>query len=272
MHIYSITIAKNEEDIIGYFLDKVAEWSDKTFIMDNGSTDRTWEIIQEKASQYSNLVAWKKWEVPFNDGLRAEVFNHFRSIAKKGDWWCFRADCDEFYLDDPRDFLGQVPSSYHYVCKDSIEYYLTHEDLIEHQLSNRFPEDMEKIRYYAPYTFSEARFFRHRDRLTWKSPNPFPRHMGIVYPKKIRVKHYPLRNPIQIQKRLDTRNEAKKAGFDGFHHIQETHYLQAVKNRKNLCFDPGSTPLKLQGCRNTHLHSPINRIGKKVLHGIGILP
>ena len=44
--IYSLLLVKNEADIIRTSILAAAQWSDKVIVMDNGSTDGTWEIVQ----------------------------------------------------------------------------------------------------------------------------------------------------------------------------------------------------------------------------------
>ena len=49
--IYSLLLVKNESDIIRESLLAAVKWSDKVIVMDNGSTDGTWEIVKEIATQ-----------------------------------------------------------------------------------------------------------------------------------------------------------------------------------------------------------------------------
>ena len=44
MKIYSLLVVKNEADIIAHTLTDAARWSDKIIILDNGSTDGTWDM------------------------------------------------------------------------------------------------------------------------------------------------------------------------------------------------------------------------------------
>ena len=46
MKIFAIMLVKNEADIVASVLKDAEKWADKIFILDNGSTDGTWEIIQ----------------------------------------------------------------------------------------------------------------------------------------------------------------------------------------------------------------------------------
>jgi hypothetical protein len=283
MRVFGIAIAKNEEDIIAYNLKEAAKWCERIFVLDNGSTDRTWEVVQETAREEPRIVPWRSWDTPYLEGLRAEVFNAFKHLVQEGDWWCFKLDSDEFYIDDPRTVLAKVPHSHHVVCKDSFEYRLTVEDVQEHVFNGHFPEDKDKIRYYLPHTWAEVRFFRHRSRLEWDPRSPFPRHMGIVWPGRIPAKHYQYRSPAQMQRRLDTRRQAaelaaEQHGTDHPGYQPWTHELVGagidalMVERKDLYFDDGRIPLRTEGPSNRYLHRPHKLLIKRVLHGLGIWP
>lgn len=272
MKIYGISVVKNEEDVIRDSLTIASEWCEKIFVLDNGSEDGTWKEIMDVAKGNDKIIPWKQMNVAFYEGLRAEVFNEFRHIAEEGDWWCFRLDADEFYIDDPRDFLPRVPSNRHYVCRESVEYYLTFEDLEEYEFEGRFPEDRNKIRYYRPESHTEARFFRHRDRLKWDPQDPFPRHMGVVYEKRIMCKHYQYRSVDQMKTRLLTRQKARTDGFVGWDHASQESYTELLMHRSELIYDNQDGSYHITHCKNDHLHKPIVFLAKSFLHGTGILP
>lgn len=50
-------LVKNEADIVGYVLKEAEKWADKIFIIDNGSTDGTWEIIKSMKNEI--ITPWK---------------------------------------------------------------------------------------------------------------------------------------------------------------------------------------------------------------------
>ena len=60
MRIFAIMIVKNEIDIIRSVLSAAEEWANKIYIVDNGSTDGTWEAILSMAftSADSNEVGY----------------------------------------------------------------------------------------------------------------------------------------------------------------------------------------------------------------------
>lgn len=80
MNIYAIMLVKNEADIVESVIKDAERWADKIFILDNGSTDGTWEIVQSLKNDI--IVPWKQYFGAYHNGLRAEVFNAFRNISK----------------------------------------------------------------------------------------------------------------------------------------------------------------------------------------------
>ena len=272
MKIYSISVVKNEQDVIELSLVKALEWSDKIFVLDNGSADNTWDIIKNLSKKDSRIIAWKQLNIPFYEGLRSEVFNEFKSVAEEGDWWCFRLDADEFYIDNPRYFLNKISTRHHYICKDSIEYYLTFHDLEDLNFEENFSNLIDKIRFHDKLTYREARFFRHRKKMTWNPKDSFPKHMGIVSPKLIRAKHYQYRSPKQIQKRLDVRNEARKNGFIGWDHASQKAYEEKLRSQSELVYDHQDGNFHTEGSLNNYKHTLPKLIIKHILHGLKILP
>lgn len=235
MKIFGICLVKNEADIIEYCLNESSKWAHKIFVYDNGSDDNTWEIVCEMAKSNPAIVPYKKEALPFRDELRAKVFNEYRHLAEEGDWWCFRLDSDEFYIDDPREFLEKVPSRYHLVAKASFDYRLTHEDLTEFEFEDKSPHDALQLKYYNPLLYTEKRFFRYRKRLTWLESKGSPTHVGILYPHFIRQKHLQHRSPNQVQSRLDKKKQATQDGYLFFkNHDSESSWREILEYRKNL--------------------------------------
>src|SRR5687768_2343461 len=106
MRIYGLCVVKNECDIIEQALRAASVWCDAIYVLDNGSTDGTWERVQDLARDLPKVIPFLKDSRPFDDGIRNVIFRQYRSRAKADDWWCI-LDADEFYIDDPREFLAQ---------------------------------------------------------------------------------------------------------------------------------------------------------------------
>ena len=222
MKIHAICVAKDEADIIEQTLKAATHWCDFIYVFDNGSTDGTWEKVLDLSQEYKQIVPYKQDNCVYYNGLRTEVFHHFRSKAVDRDWWC-QLDADEIYIDDPRIFLAKVPHYFQSVWAASFQYYFTEKDLdLYNQNSNLYADNIlaeQKCRYYLN-DWSEARFFRYDDNLLWDRNRRWP-YTGAVYPVRIWLKHFQYRSPQQIKKRLLVRREARKKGSKSFQHLKK---------------------------------------------------
>ncbi|GGG60944.1 glycosyltransferase family 2 protein [Hymenobacter glacieicola] len=245
MKIFAISVVKNEADIIAANLLAASQWADKIFVLDNGSTDATWEIVQSLASD--KIVPYKQDFSPFYDGIRAQVFNHYRWLAQAGDWWCYRLDADEIYADNPREFLPRVPTHHHFVASETIFFNLTKEDFAG---GSAGPASVDEIRYYQPSTWSEARFFRHRPGMEWAAPAHAPKHMGVLHNRRIKIKHYQFRSLDQIKQRVAVRQQAREGGCEGFGYSINEDVNEYLLDRAALRrYEPGQ-PWQLTGPQN----------------------
>lgn len=222
--IYSLLLVKNEADIIRESLLAAAEWSDKVIVMDNGSEDGTWEIVQQLALTNSRIVPFMQYTGAFHIGLRAKAFKAFRHEMSAKDWWCVRLDADEFFRDNPREFLAKLPKRYSVVKKQSTDYVLTHEDVEAGFLTGDFAKDRDFIVHYLPEKRKERRFMRHRSCLFWHASWRYPHPMGCTAPQCISVDHYQYRSPQQMQGRFSTRQQAKHDGCGSFLHENGTDW------------------------------------------------
>ena len=103
MRIHGLCLVKNESDIIKQGLTAARQWCDHIYVLDNGSMDGTWEMVQEMSAKDPGIAAWKQDDVAFSDALRCSIYHEFKGNARPGDWWA-RVDPDEFYVEDPRGF------------------------------------------------------------------------------------------------------------------------------------------------------------------------
>jgi glycosyltransferase involved in cell wall biosynthesis len=267
MKILAILLVKNEVDIVGAALKDAVNWARRIFVIDNGSTDGTWELIQALAGEV--VVPWRRELGPYRRALRAEAFNAFHGEASAGDWWC-RMDADEFYAEDPRAFLAAVPRRYHVVLKKSLDYRITREDLAEHEFTGRFDEDRPYIRYIKPACQAEFRFFRHSDRVRWDATGNDAtdglRFRGVHYPRPIPVRHYPYRSPKQMQERLDIRNAIPRdVSGRPFRHITETRWEELLGSRDEFVLDKGAATYAALPLRRPIKDNALKALHKRVL-------
>jgi hypothetical protein len=229
--IFAMCLVKNEADIVADCLRSAAKWCHAIFVYDNGSEDGTWEAVRELANKLPCVVPFKQEAGSFYDSLRGEVFDQYRGLSRPGDWWC-RLDADEFYIDDPRAFLADVPESFDVVWTAMFQYYLTERDAARyasdpHAFDDSVPAQ-QKCRYYRNH-WTEPRFFRYHDRLTHTDFNwPYP--LGPSFRKRIRVKHFQYRSPQQIEKRFATRRTPMSSG--AFQHEMVPDWQERMNARR----------------------------------------
>lgn len=250
MKIYSLMLVKNEEDIIASTLRAAAQWSDKVLVLDNGSTDRTWEIVNEMAATTPCIIPFAQDGQPFRIGLRALMFDAYKHEMSADDWWCIRLDADEFFDESPRDFLIDIPKRYKQVSKLSVDFQMTEEDVEEFDFNGDFETDKEKIRYHNPQSWAEVRFLRHSKRLKWDVDQFKPKPCGLTYPQQIRVLHYQFRSPHQMENRFGVRQKAREAGCGSFNHEKGNSWRDYLRKREALtCYNP-QKGYEIQGNRN----------------------
>lgn len=225
MRIHGLCIVKNEADILRQSFQAARAWCDAIYVFDNGSSDGTWELVQDLARDDPAIVPWKQEAAPFREGLRAEIFHAFAERAQRGDWWV-RLDADEFYIDDPRQFLRRLPASTGCVWFAVVSYYFSTEEVRRyHADPSQFDADVpitEKCRHYFSH-WSEVRFVRHEVMEPWQGIKGWPENLTSrvhSHQRRIRCRHFPYRSPAQIERRIATRIPG---AFTAFRH-------EAVKN------------------------------------------
>jgi glycosyltransferase involved in cell wall biosynthesis len=271
MRIFGIMVVKNEADIVGHTLRAACRWCDEIYVLDNGSTDETWDLVQELSRSIPQIIPFEQTDEPFFESIRAKVFNAYKSGASDGDWWC-RLDADELYVQSPREFLAEV-TRHEVVWAIHLQYYLTKEDVERFESSpalfdSNLPLNVRYHWYKAEH--SEPRFFRHRSRLRWDG-GAWPRHLGRVFPKRILLRHYKFRSPSQIQTRLRTRMAVfERGGFAGQHWRNKNW---KVRDKSELDYDDGSGSFVVDERQlPSHLEPLWKRTIKNFMHASRVWP
>lgn len=232
MKIYSLLVVKDEADIIGLTLKDACRWSDKVIVIDNGSSDGTWELIRQLAADDSRIIPFLRHEGPFHIGLRAKAFRAYRHEMGLRDWWCVRLDADEFFPGDVRAFLKHIPWWCRTVKKSSTDYVITHEDIEEGLIGDDFAANRQNIRYCLPVHRGERRFMRHSPFLVWLSRWRYPHPWGFVAKERIPADHYQYRSPEQMQRRYANRQKAKAEGCGSFSHETGNGWRDYLRHRE----------------------------------------
>lgn len=227
MKIYAICLVKNEDDVISQTLTYATRYCDKIFVIDNGSTDQTWHIVQNLSKEHSQIVPFVQTLDRYDDGLRWLVYDAHHQELTDQDWWMI-LDGDEFLAEDPFPLLEEAMNKHADVIDaDQIQFYYTDKDLEAWNAGqdNQKKSIIERRRYYR-IDHCEARFFRNLSAGNWetsflrrKLPMPpwlrssgkfdpretLPKRIGKKLRRRILNRHYQYRDPVQIEKRLKLR-------------------------------------------------------------------
>src|SRR4051794_26059234 len=106
MRFHGLMLVRDELDIIAQNLTHLLSWVDVLHVYDLGSTDSTWDIIQDFAARDSRVVPFKREPTVYSDSLRCVIFDQLRGGFEKGDW-IVKLDADEFYPIPPPSFVTE---------------------------------------------------------------------------------------------------------------------------------------------------------------------
>jgi glycosyltransferase involved in cell wall biosynthesis len=238
--LYGICLVKDEEDIIAQTLTYALRHCARIFVIDNGSTDETWNIVQSLSEKYPQVVPFLQTHAQYSDGLRALVYNKYHSELADQDWWLI-LDADEFLAEDPRPVIQLAIRDKVDIIKTwQIQFFYTD---VEHQdwLGGRDSRDLPifvRRRYYT-INWQEPRLFRNDPARPWdtkiniKCPDGHTR----VCKRRMLNRHYQYRDPEQIQKRL-----ALRFGKPLFPHVTRPDWQSVIVSSKKLNYHQEGEP------------------------------
>lgn len=106
MSFHGLLLIRDEIDILPETLPAFLSWCDSVTVFDLGSTDGTWEYVLDLARKDSRLIPFERRPVVYSDDLRCVPFHFARERFRDGDW-VVKLDADEFFHDDPREFVRE---------------------------------------------------------------------------------------------------------------------------------------------------------------------
>lgn len=218
MRFHGLMLVRDEADIIGQNLRHVLQWADTLTIFDTGSTDGSWEIINEFAKKDSRIKALEHRPVVYGNPLRAYLFDRVRSAFEEGDW-VVKVDTDEFFHVRPPEFVSTyLRESESCVWLQWYFFRLTSREVENYESgdvdleADRQRPIEDRRRFYKIPRHSEPRMFRYRRRIKWSVGSSFPHHAGFVARERIPIRHYPHRDPLQMLLRYKLRASMKRFG------------------------------------------------------------
>jgi len=281
MKFHAILCVRDEDDVIEESLNGFITWADEIHVFDSGSVDRTWEIVQEVALKEPRVRPVERREIWFSDQFRGYCFDRVRERFDDDDWIA-RVDSDEFYHIPPPQFIKEYVSRYEScIYHQYYDFRLTVGEAARlSSLSNieeerKYPVHLRR-RFYTTGTYSEPRLCRYRSRMSWPSSHTFPVNAGIVARARIPIRHYPNRDPHQMQKRVRLRSAMIGAGvnkgrFTEVHHWRESDWrTHLIDDQSPLLrrFSEGDVlPVPISG---DHLPSLGKRLLLRLFYRVGV--
>lgn len=253
MDLNAICVVKNEADIIEEVLCHAVRFCDAIHLIDNGSTDGTWETIQRLATEIPQVIAEEQILEPFSNSLRQRVYNRHHQRLKADDWW-YILDADEMLEEDPRPEIeranragSDIVLAWHaqfYLTREDIECFRADPTLLERPVS-------ERVRGYR-INWIEPRLIRNDPATRWEDPSPaspdpvglykslftlmgpqcrgrLPAHCRRVHPRRILNRHYQYRSEDQAVARLKSR-----AALSDFAHSSAISVDAVLRDQRKL--------------------------------------
>lgn len=208
---FALLPVRDEADIIGQCLDHALRWADEVYVFDTGSVDNAWEIVREFASRDKRVVPMRKEPVFFSEPrLRGYMFHVARQKMREGDWF-LRIDADEFHHITPPQFVKNCMRKHETVAYHQYyDFRLLQSELDEwnrgeETLKDRQRPIEDRRRHYTVSHYSEPRLCRYRSTMQWPATVSFPFNAGYVARERLPIRHYPHRDPVQLQRRCKVR-------------------------------------------------------------------
>ena len=280
MSFVALLPVRDEADIVGQCLRQALTWADAIYVFDTGSVDETWEIVMDCAARDKRIKPLRKQPVYFSETrLRAFMFDQARRAMKDGDWF-LRMDADEFHHIAPPLFVKERLKP-----AETIAYYqyydfrLTQSEVDawnrgDETLADRERPIEDRRRYFTPWKYSEPRLCRYRETMQWPETVSFPFNAGFVARARLPIRHYPHRDPPQLERRCRLRaimmsdaDNSKHWSRPELHHWaeREWHKFIVPDNQPDLVHWDARAELQQYAFTN-HLKPAHVRLVQRLIH------
>ncbi|VEP12244.1 conserved hypothetical protein [Hyella patelloides LEGE 07179] len=280
MKFHALLPVRDEADIIRQCLEHLLTWCNAIYVFDTGSVDNTWEIVREIASNDSRVITICKEPVYYCETkLRGYMFHYARQYMEHGDWF-LRVDADEFHHVPPPEFIKtQLRPHETIVYHQYYDFCLTTEEVAAWErgaetIKDRQKPIAERRRYFIPSVYSEPRMCRYRSTMQWPINCSFPVNAGFVAQKRLPIRHYPNRDPLQLERRCRLRAimMADKTNRSNWtqpeqHHWSQGDWQKFIVDSNDPQLQYWETNTELPVINNTnHLKPPHIRIVQRLVH------
>lgn len=275
---------RDEGDIIRQCLTHALNWADAIFVYDTGSVDDTYETVLDMAKADNRIRPIGSEPTYYNENrVRGLLFNAARKVMRDGDWF-LRMDADEFHHVRPQDFVvSRVRPCEGVVYHQYYDFQLTHSEAAD--LENDGAIETERLRpiearrrHYTVSVYAEPRMCRYRSSMRWPVEVSFPYNAGLVAEERIPIRHYPHRDPRQLDRRCrlraimmaDKENRSNWTRPDA-HHWSQGDWRQFVieDDAPELNYwEPGAELPEVR--QVNHLATGTKRLAQRAIYGLGL--
>jgi len=214
--VYTHCVVQNEADVIGPCLDTAAEFSERIWVWDMGSTDSTWEVLESRRSDTIQVSRHEDLSSLTVKDIRIQMLDELRPEIPEGSW-LYRLDADEFIIGDPRPLLAAAAREGAELVRGWVlNFRPTHADIrLMDELGQaeweRIPlvERLRSYRVGSPFW----KFLRITPDVRWWVEDERSRvaHVSGRKPREASerfvMRHYQYRGPSQVALRLETRRK-----------------------------------------------------------------
>ncbi len=200
--LFGVCFVKNEEDIIAESVGHAARFCDKVFVVDNASTDRTWEIVN--GIDLDNVVPICSKEFVFRDYLRVRFMETRKEELGLDNWW-YIFDADEFLLEEPTASIAQAEAEGADCIAVGVINFLLTKDEVQRAQSEGKGETWRDRRWYVLYESGPVKLFKNTKYIDYGICDSIPFGLLKECSRRLPLKHYPHRSIAQLEKRIQAR-------------------------------------------------------------------
>jgi hypothetical protein len=141
-------------------------------------------------------------------------------------------------------------------------------------LADRARPIEERRRWFLPSVYSEPRLCRYRRTMQWPPTVSFPYNAGFVARERLPIRHYPHRDPMQLERRcrlravmMADRENRQNWSQPELHHWAEAEWRKFITpdDEPGLQQWTAGEPLARVGYMN-HLARPPKRVAQRLVH------
>jgi glycosyltransferase involved in cell wall biosynthesis len=280
MRFHALLPVRDEADIVGQCLRQLLGWADAVYVFDTGSADDTWDIVRDMASRDDRVRLLGRDPVYFSETrLRGWMFHQARAHMREGDWF-LRVDADEFHHVPPPEFVRTCLARHEtIVFHQYYDFRLAAADVAawtagREALADRARLIEQRRRFFTVSPYSEPRLCRYRSTMRWPPTVSFPFNAGFRARARLPIRHYPHRDPAQLERRCRLRAAmlADAENRRNWSRPREHHWTQGdwrsfvlPADRPELHYWRAGAPLPEFRFTN-HLASPPMRAAQRLAH------